>query len=75
MTAFRSKPVVLGDGYSVEFTFAGGRMDVEWSPDLPAPAAGKPLLPAYVRARNLFLGEVGRCLGVSIAVVDVGGGV
>jgi hypothetical protein len=67
-----SKPCDLGDGFSVEFAFVGGRLDAEWSPAIPGPAR-KHLLAPYIAARNAFLADVGRRHGISIAVVDVGG--
>ena len=69
---YRSKPVRLGRGYSIEFQLGGGRMDAIWDPALPPPHVGRKLLPAYRQARGRFLTLVAEKTGSRILCVDAG---
>lgn len=70
----RSVPMDLGSGYQIEFTYSEGRIGCEWSPDIPDDAADRAAVMAPNRkARDLFLSGVSRSLGISIAVVELGG--
>jgi hypothetical protein len=70
MTAYHSLPLDLGRGYSVEFTWRDNRFDVYWSPEMPHGKRARQLMPAYQRARHIFLTALSEKLGVAIAVVD-----
>jgi hypothetical protein len=70
MTDFRSPSTNLGRGFTVEFTFAAGRMDAIWSPRMPYGRRARQVLPAYHQARHEFLSKVAEELGIVIA--DVG---
>ena len=72
MTAFHAEPVDLGRGISVEFRFADGRMDAVWSPRMPYGRRAIQIMPAYRRARHVFLSDVAEKLGIVIAVADIG---
>ena len=72
LDSHRSPIFELGRGFSVEFTFAEGRMDAIWSPRMPHGRRGRQILPAYRRARHDFLSGVAKKLGIVIAVADIG---
>ncbi len=47
----RSERMPIGDGYSVTFSFASGRLEADWQPKVPYGRKGRKYLPAYRRAR------------------------
>lgn len=69
--SIQSGPVAIGNGFSVEMVFANGGCTCVWSPVMPTPAQGRPLLPAYQSARNAFLARVADVLSINIGVVDL----
>ena len=72
MSSFATEPVDLGRGISVEFKFADGRLDAIRSPRMPYGRRANQILPAYRRARHVFLSDVAQKLGITIAVADIG---
>lgn len=70
----RGAPVSLGRGVAVTFSLLNWRMDCEWSPEMPTGEGARALLPAYLRARHVFLERVSESLGVKVLCVDAGGG-
>jgi hypothetical protein len=70
MSAYHSLPFDLGRGYSVEFKWQQDRFDAFWSPRMPHGKRLRQLMPAYQRARHVFLTALAKKLGISIAVVD-----
>jgi len=72
MSTFHTEPVDLGRGISVEFRYSDGRMDAVWSPRMPYGRRALQILPAYRRARHVFLSDVSEKLGIVIAVADTG---
>lgn len=68
---FKSTPINLGRGFAVEFTFTTGGMGCEWSPHVPTGKRGRQLLAPYQRARDAFLGQVAKQLGINIAVTEL----
>ena len=70
MSGFHSLPFDLGRGYSVEFKWQQNRFDVYWSPEMPHRKRARQLMPAYQRARHVFLTALSEKLGITIAVVD-----
>lgn len=70
MSAMRSEAMPVGDGFTVTFLLAGGRLDAEWQPGLPG-KKGRKLIPAYRRARDEFLRRVAHRHGFHIGVVEL----
>lgn len=55
MGEFVSKPVDLGHGYRVEFSFRPDGLLCEWAPDLPDRKTPRIVLKRYENARNAFV--------------------
>ncbi len=67
----RSERMPIGDGYSVTFSFASGRLEADWQPKVPYGRKGRKYLPAYRRARDEFIRRMVRRTGLNIMVVDL----
>jgi hypothetical protein len=48
-----------------------GRLEVTWSPDIPARGSLKGCLAQYRAGRDLFLQQIADDLGINVAVVEV----
>ncbi len=72
MNTFQTEAIDLGRGISVEFKFSEGRLDAVWSPRVPYGRRAIQIMPAYRRARHVFLSDVAEKLGITIAVADIG---
>lgn len=57
----------LPGGFAVDFVLDRGRLEAQWSPDIPKGKRAKKLLPAYRTARNDFI----RSTGVRTLVVEL----
>lgn len=64
----RSEAMPVGDGYAVTFSYVRGRLDAEWSPDVPSGRIH--LTPAYQRARTEFMQQLARRLDGKLMVVE-----
>jgi hypothetical protein len=70
-TDIRSEPMPIGDGFTVTFSFVGGKLDAEWQPRIPVgSSARRRYLSAYKRARLAFVRRVAKRTGLKIMVVD-----
>lgn len=68
----KSKPIEVGHGYSVEFTYDGlPLLHCEWSPKLPNDRRLRQVWPGYREARASFLAHVARQLRINVALVDL----
>ena len=66
----RSEKMPVGDGYTVSFTYAAGRLDCRWAPRLPHGRKGRRLLPANRLARDEFVRRIAERSGLVVAVVE-----
>jgi hypothetical protein len=71
-TTLRSDLHRVGSGLSVRFVFASGGMEAEWQPRPPTKREWTRVIESYRGARNQFMVEVGRHLGLSVLCVEVG---
>jgi hypothetical protein len=52
---FASKPVDVGHGYQVEFTFRRGEILCEWAPNVPSASTPAAVLDRYRVAMDTFI--------------------
>lgn len=57
----------LRDGFAVEFSLDGPRLEAAWSPSIPKGKQAKKLLPLYRSARGRFIAS----LAVATLVVEI----
>lgn len=68
-STFRRRTILPG-GHGLEFVLDGRGMRAEWDSSTPPPLAGE-LLQHYREARQAFIAQVGRDLGVRILTVEL----
>lgn len=67
----RSERMPIGNGFSVSFSFCGGKLEADWHPRVPYGRKGRKYLPAYRQARDEFIRRMARRTGLNIMVVDL----
>ena len=61
----------VGGGFSVRFSLNAGRLDAMWLPRVPTKREFRRVLDRYRDARGVFLAEVGRRIGGTVACVEL----
>lgn len=69
--AMTSEAMPLGNGLTVTFSLAAGRLDAAWSPAIPTGKKAQRYLAPYRRARDEFLRRVSLRFGLSVGVVEL----
>ncbi len=73
MKAMKSKQIKVADQLSVRFTMTDQGLGAGWSSKCPPNTLSIKQQNRYVEGRNLFLADVAKATGKSIAITDLSG--